>query len=75
MSNKQFIPALTLLTPQEGDDPWLVTLNDYDPNDPQDISTAQRFDTKEEAEAFIREKYEEAWFETGAPPDWWPLSH
>jgi hypothetical protein len=50
---RKIIPALTLIGPWEGDDTWTVTLGDYDPNNYYDVCSQLRFDTKEQAEAFI----------------------
>jgi hypothetical protein len=51
---KEVIPHLTLIGPWDGDDTWTVTLGDYDPTNHYDVCTQRRFNTKEEAEAFIR---------------------
>jgi hypothetical protein len=52
---KSVIPAFTLIGPWEGDGTWTVTISDYDPSDHYDICEQLRFETKEQAEAFIAE--------------------
>lgn len=48
------IPDLTLIGPWDGDT-WTVAIGDYNSDNPYDICTQLRFDTKEEAEAYIAE--------------------
>jgi hypothetical protein len=48
------IPAFTLIGPWAGDNTWTVTLNDYDYGR-FEVCSQLRFNTKEEAEAFIAE--------------------
>jgi hypothetical protein len=54
-SNMTIIPALTLIGPWKGDDSWTVTTNNYDSENPYDVCSQLRFDTKAAAEAFIAE--------------------
>jgi hypothetical protein len=51
---KDIIPHLTLIGPWARDGSWTVTLGDYDPKNPSDVCSQRRFDTKADAEAFIR---------------------
>jgi hypothetical protein len=52
-TRNSIVPHLTLF-PSGKDGAWLVTVGDYDPNDPSAVCTQRRFDTKADAEAFIR---------------------